>query len=499
MSLAQTPLTQESSRLLVLTTIILCLCTNTCLAYRLVGSESLSDALVAHHYSINDRLDAVIVVDPTMPTFEYQTFYAMGYADEPEGEKGKLHFLEHLMADKGELAQRIARNGGQSRAATDLHLTYFSMRFPSDKLAIAIELDRERFYKTRIDQDAVVHEKKAVLTELSRKTGSEKARFSNHFWGLVYGRNNQYGIGTTGFIQTIESGDLKQLFHNVLRRKRRLVVVIGDVDLHDVLTRLAEAFPDGYNRKEDGSQDRRFPNPVALGEKYQVKYEKLSYSRFYKAWRIPALGHPDYASFYVLASILVRPSNSLRSSLLDSQIVETFSAWTGCYEGFSLIACNAVMPAAPTVASIENAMGNEIQRIKSHCITEDEFSAARNKRLRSLYSEFYDRSRMAYLFGKAFALTDDPLVYPRFIRQVKRVTSDDIARVAGQHLIEDNAITLTWKIKESVWSGQDPIVNAIVIFGFGGTLFFIMWAYRRRNRKPACNFDSDGKTHKYHY
>ena len=87
MSLARPLLTQVSSRLSALTAIILCLFTDTCLAYRLVGSESLSGALVANHYSINDRLDAVIVVDPTTPTFEYQTFYAMGHADEPEGQQ----------------------------------------------------------------------------------------------------------------------------------------------------------------------------------------------------------------------------------------------------------------------------------------------------------------------------------------------------------------------------------------------------------------------------
>ena len=94
------------------------MCSDTCPAYRLVGSEELSDALVAHHYTINSRLDAVIVVDRTIPTFEYQTFYAMGHADEPEGEQEKLHYLKHIIAGTGsrpagELDQLIARNGGQ--------------------------------------------------------------------------------------------------------------------------------------------------------------------------------------------------------------------------------------------------------------------------------------------------------------------------------------------------------------------------------------------------
>ena len=181
---------------------------DTCPAYRLVGSEELSDALVAHHYTINSRLDAVIVVDRTIPTFEYQTFYAMGYADEPEGQQGKLHFLEHIISGTGsrptgELGELIARNGGQHLAYTSHHMTYFTMKFPRDKLALAVGIDRDRFYGTRIDQEIFDNEKQIVLTELSRKNASGRDRFSYHFWGRVYGRENFEGVGTEALLKKL--------------------------------------------------------------------------------------------------------------------------------------------------------------------------------------------------------------------------------------------------------------------------------------------------------
>ena len=186
MPLTRRLLTEVSSRLFVLTAIIFCICTDTCLAYRLVGSESLSDALVAHHYTINERLDAVIVVDPTIPTFEYQTFYAMGYADEPEGEQGKLHFLEHIIGGlgsypRGVQAELIGSNGGKSHATTGVHMTYFKMRFPREKLALAVEIDRDRFYGTLFDDEFINNEKQVVLTELSRNSTRSSRRFSSHF------------------------------------------------------------------------------------------------------------------------------------------------------------------------------------------------------------------------------------------------------------------------------------------------------------------------------
>ncbi|MDE3256400.1 MAG: pitrilysin family protein [Gemmatimonadota bacterium] len=484
--------------------IIFCICTDTCLAYRFVGSESLSDALVAHHYSINDRLDAVIVVDPTMPTFEYHTYYAMGYADEPEGEQGRLHFLEHIIAGmgsrpSGELNQLIMRNGGQHLAYTAHHMTYFTMRFPREKLALAVEIDRDRFYRTLFDMEFIDNEKQVVLTELSRNSTRSRRRFSRQFWGLVYGREKFNGVGTAALIEGIKPGDLQQLFHNVLRRKRRLVVVIGDVDEDDVLTKLAEAFPAGDRKREDRSPLSRFPNPDALGERYQTKFENLSKSRFRKAWHIPGPGHPDHAGFLVLASILVRRSNSLRSSLLDSQTVNSFSVWINGYKGFGLISFVAEMDPVSSTEVIENAVLARLEDKKTHGVSENDLSAARNSQLRRQYSEFYDRSDMAYRFGQAFAQAGDPLLYPRTINQIQHVSSDDIPRIVREHLIEDNAITLAWTIKEPLLTGPDFFVLAIVVFVCGGTLFAIILAVRRRALKPICNVADNEETRKYHY
>lgn len=495
---------QESSRIFVLTAIILCLCANTCLAYRLVGSESLSDALVARHYTINDRLDAVIVVDRTIPTFEYQIFYAMGSADEPEGQQGKLHFLEHIIAGTGslppgELNRLIAGNGGKSDAATGLHVTFFAMRFPSDKLALAVEIDRDSFYGTLFDSEFVEKERQVVLTEVSGKSTRSGRRFSGHFFSLVYGKDGFEGVGKASFIEKVKPGDLKQLFHNVLRRKRRLVVVIGDVDEEDVLTKLAEAFPGGDRQREDRSPLSRFPNPDALGERYQTKFENLSKSRFRKAWHIPGPGHPDHAGYLVLASILVRRSNSLRSSLLDSQTVNSFSVWINGYKGFGLISFVAEMDPVSSAKVVENAVLARLEDIKAHGVSENELSAARNSQLRRRYSEFFDRSDMAYRFGQAFAHAGDPLLYPRTINQIQRVSAGDIPRIVREHLIEDNAITLTWTIKEPILTGPDFIVIAIVIIGCGAPLYAIFRAVRRRNQDPISNVADNEETRKYGY
>ena len=150
------------------------LSTGTCAAYQLIGTEALSEELIAQHYTINPNLDAVIVVDRTIPTFEYYTLYCAGWADEKESEQGRLHFLEHIMSgtgshEPGKLNQIVIENGGQKNAFTSYHFTRLIMRFPKDKFDLAVEIDRDRYYNTVINEEVVEKEKKIILTERSRR------------------------------------------------------------------------------------------------------------------------------------------------------------------------------------------------------------------------------------------------------------------------------------------------------------------------------------------
>ena len=184
-----------------LITFLVCVLSSISSAYQLIGIAALSEELTAQHYTINPNLDAVIVVDRTIPTFEYHTYYSTGSADEVEGQQGRIHFLEHIMAGTGshgpgKLNEIIVDNGGQNYAATTIHHMYLRMRFPKDKFDLAVEIDRDRYYGTLINEEVVENEKKIVLTEKSRNSANSNKKFSNRFWGLVYKKKNFSGVGT---------------------------------------------------------------------------------------------------------------------------------------------------------------------------------------------------------------------------------------------------------------------------------------------------------------
>lgn len=466
---------------------IICGLSDICPAYELVGTEVLSKKLTAQHYTINPNLDAVIVVDSTISTFEYHTYYTAGSVDEEEGKQGRLHFLEHIISgtgshEYGQLKQIINENGGQSNAYTSSHFTYFVMRFPKDKIDLAVEIDRDRYYDTVVNEEVVKKEKRIVLTEISRWRSDLQRNFSNRFWGLVYGKKDFSGGGTEDFIKQLEPADLKAYHENFLRRQKRLVVVIGDVEIDHVLTKLDEAYGNEQISDEllDELPSPHYPDPEILGKRVKDTLNNLSFARFWKSWQTPHLGHRDYANLVILARILNKASNSLRSTVIDSKLARVFRVSFYHLKGFSLLSFSADLPHDASIDALETAIQTELEEIRTHGVSEDEFTAARNLHLKSMYSRFHDRSYIANEFGRAFAHANDPLLYPKLIKDLKSVRRDDIPRLIDQYLTDNNSITLSLTMPEKKWSLITVIIGSIfIIFPAIMILFGVIGGIRK--------------------
>ena len=459
------------------------------MAYQLIGTEVLSEELVAQHYTINPNLDAVIVVDRTIPTFEYYTFYCAGSADEKEGEQGRLHFLEHIMSgtgsyEYGKLNQIVRKNGGQKNASTSYHFTRFILRFPKDKFDLAVEIDSDRYYNTVINEEVVEKDKKIILTERSRRLASPTYTSANYFYSLIYGKKNFGALGTEAFIKQIEPVGLKAYYENFLRLQKRLVVVIGDVDVDQVLTKLDKTYG---NEQISGKLSSKlsashYPNYEVLGKRIKHTSNNLSLTRFRKGWYTPHLGHRDYATLLILAHILDKSSNSLRASLVDSGLAKSFSVSLNSYKGFGLMNCYAELPHDTSRNKLHAMISAELEKLKS--ISEAELNVARNQQLTTMYSIFYNRSGLAYSFGQAFAHANDPLLYPKLIKDIKSIRREDISRTIDQYLTDDNSITHSLTLTKKKRSLSTVILGiALIIFPAIIVLFAVIGVTRKLIRK----------------
>lgn len=265
-------------------------------------------------------------------------------------------------------------------------------------------------------------------------------------------------------------------------------MVVGDVDMDQVLTKLDEAYGNEQIPDESSSESPspQFPNPEILGKKVKDTSKSLRIAKFRKSWQTPHLGHRDYATLLILARILTKTSDSLRSSVIDSKLARIFRVSFHHYKGFSLLSCTADLPTDASTDAIETAIQTELEKISARGVSEDEFTAAQNLQLKSMYSEFYDRSDMALAFGRAFAHTNDPLIYPKMIKDLKSARKDDIPRLIDQYLVDDNSITLSLTMPEKKRSLITVILGSIlIIFPAIMVLFPVIWFIRKLISKSS--------------
>ena len=76
-------------------------------------------------------MQVVLVSDHRAPVVSHMVWYKVGSADEPLGQSGIAHFLEHLMFKgtknypEGEILEIVARNGGNQNAFTSYDYTAY--------------------------------------------------------------------------------------------------------------------------------------------------------------------------------------------------------------------------------------------------------------------------------------------------------------------------------------------------------------------------------------
>ncbi|MEE8633230.1 MAG: insulinase family protein, partial [Methyloceanibacter sp.] len=94
-------------------------------------------------FTLPNGLHVVVIPDHRAPVVTQMVWYKTGVADEPQGDSGIAHFLEHLMfkgterIPSGQFSKIIAKNGGEDNAFTNHDVTAYFQRVAKDRLATA--------------------------------------------------------------------------------------------------------------------------------------------------------------------------------------------------------------------------------------------------------------------------------------------------------------------------------------------------------------------------
>ena len=160
------------------------------------------------------------------------------------------------------------------------------------------------------------------------------------------------------------------------------------------------------------------------------------------------------------------------------------------------MSCTADLPHSTSPDAVHDIIRVELEKMKS--ISENELNAARNEQLHSMYSAFYNRSSMANSFGRAFVHANDPMLYPKLIKDIESIGTEDIRRIIDQYLADDNSITLSWTLRrDTTTSKQDTKQSrsrmilgiVMIIWTVATVLLALIWVIRKLHEKFSRKAD----------
>lgn len=398
-------------------------------------------------FTLGNGMKFLVVEDNSIPNANMYLFYKAGSRNEYPGITGLSHFFEHMMFNGSKkfgpkmFDQTMEFNGGANNAYTTQNVTVYTDWFPVNALETIFDLESDRIANLSIDPKMVESERGVVLSE--RSTGLENSPWRMLFDALYATAFQEHSyhwtvIGYETDIKNWTKDDLEKYFKTYYAPNNCLVVISGNVKVEEV-KRLAEKYmaPIPANTP---------PKPVNLVEPPQTGERRVTVKKdvpdpyLLVGYHTPDTRHKDYYALSILSSVLTSGNSSrLYAELVDKkQIANSVGSDFGESFDPNLFIIYAVSAKGVKESDLEDALYQEIEKIKKDGITEKELQKIKNQKLMEFYGQIETINGKSnnigtyeLFFGDYKKMFDAPQEY-------SKVTVDEVKRVANEYFKKSN-------------------------------------------------------------
>lgn len=285
-------------------------------------------------------------------------------------------------------------------------------------------------------EDKIELAKTQAKSNISRRNDSQQNIAVREFQKLIYGEYMAYTTQREyATIDAITRDDMIEFHKQAFVGNNITIGVIGDFDTRDMKQKLEEAF----GSLKSGSETNliypevaySYPSTVNLIDKPDVNQS------FILVGHIGGLrDNPDYASLQLMNEILSggfsgRLTQSVRSDLgLAYSVFGAYSSNIN-YPGFFYV---GVMTKSSTTAEAIDAMLVEVEKLQDTPVPAEELSEAKDRFLNSLVFRYDSKNKILNerISNEYNGLPQN--YFDQYVEELKKVSSEDIRRVAKQYL-----------------------------------------------------------------
>ena len=417
------------------------------LIFALFSGLSLADAeqsLDLEHYWLDNGLEVILVRDASAPTVAVNIWYRVGSANDPEDKSGFAHLFEHMMFEGsphvpgGEMDQLLERVGGSSNAYVNSDYTAYYDTVPSHQLPLALWIEADRMGGLAVTQENLDNQRAIVIEELQRS-------YDNRPYGTAvkalitvpysYEPYKRPAIGNIDDVNAAQIADVIDFHRAYYIPNNATLVVAGDIDFEVTKTMIEDLFGPIPRGDDPPPLPEFVPVDQAEAEFITIEDPFINIPALLVAYEIPPLVHEDYPALNVLSRVLsVGDSSRLAKRLVDTGKALQADAWIFDNRGPGLFAFILLANVGVELEELEAASYEELQSIIDDGVPQEELdkviAGIRSRNILGLETAL----GLAESVQSINYFTGDPQALFTGINRYQAVTSEDIQRVAAQHL-----------------------------------------------------------------
>lgn len=400
-------------------------------------------------FTLDNGLQLVVIPDRRAPVATHMIWYKVGSADEPEGQSGVAHFLEHLMFKgttnnpDGAFSKMIAERGGRENAFTSYDYTGYFQRVAKEHLPLMMSLEADRMENLVLSDEVVGPERDVVLEERRSRVDSEPGSQLREAMNAVLFVNHPYGspiIGWQSEIEALNKDAAIAFYDRFYTPNNAIVVVAGDVDPEDVYQLARETYGKVDRRAEPGVRMRPMEPPLSGERRVSVSDPRVRQESISLTWIVPSQATGDGVvpeALDILAYILGEgPSSRLHKALvLEKEAAVGAGAY---YQSSALDQGRFGIYSSPapgyTLDDMERFVSEQLDLLLEDGVTDEEVRKAQRSMIASAIYAQDSQSGLARLFGSALTsgqTVEDVQTWPS---QVRSVTATDVIAAAREYL-----------------------------------------------------------------
>jgi zinc protease len=403
-------------------------------------------------HTLKNGMKVLVHEDHSIPNVALYIYYKIGSRNERPGTTGISHYFEHMMFNgakkygPGEFDRVMEGNGGSNNAFTSRDITGYTNWFPRTALEVIFDLEADRIRDLSFDPKVIESERGVVASE--RRTSVENNNFgilSEQLWATAF-TAHPYQWPVVGWMVDIENWkmeDLQNHFRMGYSPSNAVMIVTGAVSFEEVV-KLAEKHIEPIPSSAP-------PPPVTTREPEQRGERRVVVQKFAQlpilmiGYHVPPSAHPDYYPLQVLQTILFSGQSSrMYQRLVDrDQLALSVGGGSGFAFDPTLFTVTARPKAGVDPAAVEKAIYEELDRVQSGGITDQELQKAKNIQLAAFYRQ------MKTINGKASALATYEVYFGDYRKLLTaaddfaKVTKEDVQRVARAYFAAKNRTVAT--------------------------------------------------------